>query len=312
MKSGLVISRCISREELEQVVDLCDRAFPGTPREYFERHTLRDATLKPEDTIVGRVDGSIVSSIQIFPRTCWVEGHQFHFGGIGNVATDPLMRGSGFAGSLMAEAIELMSSKGFAFSLLTTSSITAYYEKFGYRVIPREALSFESAPDVRPACLIRPVSIPEDLPAVRRLYDRSNCMSVGPIARDERYWRAQLEFCGEDRDKFLVACEGGRTIGYIRAGFKKGSCRILEFGAEDNRTDLFGTLLSTIMTGMPGVPVTMILSRKGKERLEPLPPHRTAIDTDAMVLRLDAGFASGPGAKLAVPGEFMFWLSDSF
>ncbi len=92
-----IVRGCTSEKELLEVVDLLDRAFPNTPREYFERHILNDPTLKPEHTRVVEFKGSIISSVQVFPRVMNLGAADAQFGGIGNVATDPAQRRGGLA-----------------------------------------------------------------------------------------------------------------------------------------------------------------------------------------------------------------------
>ena len=76
------IRGCRTRAELERAVDLLDGAFANTEREYFERHVLLDPTLQPEDTRMLIRDGTLLSSVQIFPRMLWLHGRQIPFGGI--------------------------------------------------------------------------------------------------------------------------------------------------------------------------------------------------------------------------------------
>jgi len=307
----LDISRCTSHQELEEVVDLCDRAFPNTPREYFHRHVLCDATLRPEHTLVGRKDGRIVSSVQIFPRVCWMEGQTLPFAGIGNVATDPAERKMGYAGLIMEEAIRCMKGDGFPLSTLTTT-INAYYEKFGYVTVPREVAVFTAAPDVPKSGGVRRFQRPRDFNRVRELYDNYNRESAGPIARDERYWQAQVQFCGEDPTLFLLMERNARAQGYIRAAEEKGTVQVLEFGAVDSVPATFATLLGALCAAKPGKPVKMFLSERERKRISPLPPHAIQTDTDTMILILDEASRRAAEEKLIRPGAYMFWGSDFF
>jgi predicted acetyltransferase len=309
---GLEITRCSSRTQLEAVVDLCARAFPATEREYFERHTMRDATLRPEHTLIGSLDGRIVSSVQIFPRLCRFTGEVVPFGGIGNVATDPEARGLGFSGALMRAAMRIMKSDGFAFSLLTTTSVTPYYEKLGYRVLLRHAFVFERPPDAGTDWRIRAFNKELDAHWVGGLYDEYNNASIGPIVRDEVYWDAQWEFCGEDRGMFLIAEKGGVPSGYIRGGVKRGVLRVLEFAAREEIPSVFAALLRSMMQKRPGSAARILLSTKEQERMSPLPLHLAQPDTDAMILPLDERFQVKAEEVLSQPGSFMYWLSDSF
>src|SRR5271169_312186 len=140
--SALEIRGCRSGEELEEVVSLCDAAFPKTSREYFARHVLKDRTLAPADTRVLVKDRKIVSSVQVFPRTMYCRGEKIGFGGIGNVATLPAEREKGYAGSVLRDALEYIRKKKLPVSLLTTT-INPYYAKFGFQTIQRHVVQIE-------------------------------------------------------------------------------------------------------------------------------------------------------------------------
>ena len=114
-KVEIEIRGCYSIDELRQVVDLCDAAFPETPREYFDRHILHDGTLALEDTRILVKDGKIVSSVQVFPRTIYAAGKKMNVGGIGNVATLPSERKNGYAGMVMKDSMNHISAKDIQF-----------------------------------------------------------------------------------------------------------------------------------------------------------------------------------------------------
>jgi predicted N-acetyltransferase YhbS len=307
----LKVSHCSSREDLEAVVDLCDRAFANTPRDYFVRHVLNDATLRPEDTLIGTVGGRLVSSVQIFPRVCWVDGATIPFAGIGNVATDPAERRAGYAGELMRESVRRMTERGFPFSMLTTT-INVYYQKFGYGTVPRAVAVFDRPPSPARDWTVRRFDPARDGRGVRALYETYNRNSVGPIARDDVYWDAQSLFCGEDPSMFLCAERDGRLCGYIRGFVEKGSAHVLEFAGAESVSAVFATLVSALADRQRGMAVKMFLSDREKERLAPIPPHTQSTDTDTMVLVLDERFRRLVEERIMKPGVLMYWLADFF
>jgi predicted N-acetyltransferase YhbS len=311
MVSVVEISHCTSRAELEAVVDLCDRAFPGTAREYFERHVLHDATLRPEDTLIGTSDGRIISTVQVFPRTCWMNGARVRFAGVGNVATLPEHRGAGHAAALMREAIRRMRSLGFAFSMLSTS-INAFYERFGFVTVPRDVAVFAPPPAPASTRTVRRFDRERDGEAVQRIYEAYNRGSVGPIARDGAYWRAQEQFCGEVPAMFLVVESAGSVAGYVRGGVTKGSLHVLEFACEREVQSIFATLLNALSLQRAELVLRMPLSRREKERLAPLPRHTIEPDTETMILVLDDRNRQTLEGGLLGPGSLMFWQSDFF
>ena len=304
------VRTCRNEAELEEIVDLCDRAFDGTPREYFERHILRDPTLRPEDTLVIVKDRKLVSSVQIFPRKFWVEGRVMKFAGIGNVSTDPSERKHGYAGRLMEEAVQRMRSQGYAFSMLTTT-INRYYEKFGYVTVPRQMVTFSVASPKR-APGVRPFIRQRDLGSVRAIYESYNRENAGPVVRDERYWLGQLDFCGEDPDKFMVLERDGRILAYIRGNVEKGALQILEFGAAEDVPASFEAMVRSLATRCMGTPLKLTLPADELRRLAVRLPHAVENDTEMMILVLDENERATLERTVLRPNVLMFWLSDFF
>jgi predicted acetyltransferase len=306
MTAGPHIRGCLSGEELRAVVDLLDRAFEKTPREYFERHVLRDATLSLEDTRVLLRDGEIVSSVQIYPRTMWVENRKIRFGGIGNVGTEPEARKQGLASLLMRDALERMRERGYPLSVLTTD-INPYYEKFGYRTVVREVLTFTEIPVVGNA---RSFDRARDLEDVMGIYGQYNAGSIGPEVRDEAYWRTQFEFLGDET--FLVAEEAGRLIGYMRAGYEKKDLHVREFAALRSEPRVFAALLGALRSRVPGVPVKLFASEREQARLEIRLPFTVRDDTDLMIAVLDEGHRTLAEETLMKRNAMTYWLADFF
>jgi len=301
---------CRNRSDLEQVVELCDRAFDGTPRESFERHILRDPTLRPEDTLVIAKDGKLVSSVQIFPRKFWVEGRVVKFAGIGNVSTDPGERKHGYAGRLMVEAVNRMRSQGYAFSMLTTT-INRYYEKFGYVTVPRQSVTFTGVSPKR-APGVRPFVRESDVASVRAIYESYNGENAGPVVRDEQYWLGQFDFCGEDLDKFLVLERHGKIVAYIRGNIEKGSLQVLEFGAVEDVSASFEAMVRSLASRSMGTPVKVVLSQGEMARLALRMPHTVETDTEMMIVILDERERAKLERTIMRPGALMFWQADTF
>ena len=233
---ALEIRGCTSREELEEVVSLCDAAFPKTSREYFARHVLKDRTLAPADTRILVKDRNIVSSVQVFPRTMYCRGEKIGFGGIGNVATLPSEREKGYAGSVLRDALEYIRDKKLPVSLLTTT-INPYYGKFGFQTIRRHVVQTEF-PRAGEQPGVRTFDRDRDLDRVIRLYNRFNVQFVGTLVRDVEYWDSQLEFCDEDKSLFYVHETEGELRGFIRAIKKPDHVQVLEYGFAGNQQEI--------------------------------------------------------------------------
>ncbi|MHB1458612.1 MAG: GNAT family N-acetyltransferase, partial [Armatimonadota bacterium] len=127
--------RAIRMTELDECLDLWDRAFAHTPREYFAPYIYNDPCFTPEYTRVCSVDGRLVSAVQICERRVRVGNVSLLMGGIGNVGTDPDVRGQGHSSRLLYDSIDAMRAAGIDFSVLYTG-INPFYERLGWRGIP--------------------------------------------------------------------------------------------------------------------------------------------------------------------------------
>lgn len=305
-----VVCGCSGPADLHAVVDMLDRTFERTPREYFERHLLRDPTLRPDDTRVLIHGRDIVSSVQIFPRIMTIAGEHMAFGGIGNVGTDPCERRKGLAAIVMEDAIRVMRERDYQFSVLNTT-IHPYYERFGYRTVVREVAVVSHIPGTMEVG-VRPFQKLKDLQRVKELYRVYNDGDVGPLVRDDVYWDGQIAFSGEDPDKFLVLERDGAIVGYIRAGMYKSNLEILEHAAEGDIAAIFATLLRAVSSLAPGIPIKMFLPECERERLRLTLQYTILEDTDLMILPLSERFHAGAEDLVMRRNAMKYWRSDFF
>ena len=307
---GVEIRGCRSREELEQVVALCDAAFPKTPREYFERHILNDRTLSLADTRVLVKERAIISSVQVFPRALAWKGKMIGMGGIGNVATLPSERGRGYAGMVLRDALGYLREKEVPFSLLTTT-INPYYERFGYRTIKRRIVVRELQ-SARRHAQIRVFNRDRDLTRVMEIYERFNLGRLGPLVRDGDYWRTQLEFCGEDRSLFLIYESGDELRGFIRARKEADAVQVLEYGCAPNRKEIIPSLFEHLSCAAEMNRLKLFVSEAEKMDLSFGDTDSVRTDTDLMVNILDSGVDSEFKEGLQRDYQLTFWLTDLF
>ena len=304
------VEGCSNRGQLDDVVSLCDSAFADTGREYFERHVRLDRTIRPEDTRVLFRDGTLVSSVQVFPRRSYVKGTIVETGGIGNVATLPAERRKGYAEAVLKDAIAYMVSRKWQVSLLTTK-INSYYEKFGFKTINRElALSEPRRSVTHPT--IRIFEKGRDLEAVSRLYEEYNAGLVGPFVRDPLYWSSQLDFCDEDKSLFLVYDIGNEIVSYVRAKRKPDRTSVMEYafsaGHENCQHKLFEHL--HFIAGMKPLEVYMTLDEKAV--LAYLKVLDIRVESELMINFLDDDLDESRREILLKDNGFTFWLTDFF
>lgn len=309
MKDRIEIRGCSNYDELLKVVRLCNISFEKTPYEYFKRHILSDATLSPEDTRILIVENEIVSSVQVFPRTMYLKGGKIDFGGIGNVATIPGKRKLGYAELVMNDAINYMKERDFKFSLLTTT-INKYYEKFGFKTLKRELIEInEVSPNFCKS--IRKFNRVNDFGVVKNIYEYYNRDGIGPLFRDDTYWKAQFDFCGEDENLFLVFETTNTIEGYIRAVRENDKIKILEFAAVNDYLQIFKSLLESLcyQTGINRF--ELFLSESEKQRLQ-LKNYISKIDSDLMVLFFENRLTELQKRQLTEYNNINYWLSDFF
>jgi predicted N-acetyltransferase YhbS len=308
--SALEMRGCRSREELEEVVSLCDAAFPKTSREYFARHVLKDRTLAPADTRILVKDGKIVSSVQVFPRTMHCRGEKIGFGGIGNVATLPSEREKGYAGRVLRDALEYIRNKKLPVSLLTTT-INSYYEKFGFQTIQRHVVLME-LPGAGEHPGVRPFDRARDLRGVMELYNRFNTQFIGSLVRDAEYWDSQLEFCDEDKSLFYVCETEGDLRGFVRARKEADHVQVLEYGFAENQQEILPGLLEHLARGAGERRVKLFASDNEWSYLSFGKIDGVRADTDMMVSIIDPDLSPEVRNTLKSDYQLTFWLTDFF
>jgi predicted N-acetyltransferase YhbS len=307
---SIEVRGCESLKELNSVVELCDAAFPITPKEYFARHLLKDKTLSFNDTRILLKDGKIVSSVQVFPRIMNIKEGVLRFGGIGNVATLPTERNNGYAGILMNDALEYMIKKGFPLSMLDTH-INSYYEKFGFKTILRTISRIDGI-EGENFGEIRKFNESEDLQKVMKLYNEFNCKKAGTIVRDQNYWMSQLDFSGEDKDLFLIYESDNELQGFIRADKKDNYVRILEYAFKSGNKIVLKKLLKNL-SGLTGIKeFELFLTKNEEENIDPEFSFSLKDEKDFMICFLNESINQEIKKELMSDRNLNFWQSDFF
>lgn len=88
--------------------------------------------------VLVRVDGELVSHVEIIERTCTVGGQAVRVGGIGGVATRGPWRGQGLASQALTRAMSFMRGDlGLDFGLLICLvTKIPFYRRLGWQVVP--------------------------------------------------------------------------------------------------------------------------------------------------------------------------------
>jgi predicted acetyltransferase len=136
-------------------------------------------------------------------------------GGIGGVETAQQHRGNGYASQVLNDTLAYMREAGMAVSVLF--GIPGFYPRWGYTPAMVEAtLEIETAVGLQaPAALAVRDMLPEDAPAVARLYELENASRTGTIVRPPDGWpgfRFGVDWNGNVAA--YVAEHDGRVVGY--------------------------------------------------------------------------------------------------
>jgi hypothetical protein len=112
-----------------------------------------------------------------------------------------------------------MEREGYAISLLFTG-INPFYERFGWQTFlhaPRTRLDLTDAlPQGQFAGEIRPVEWERDLPRIVAAHAAFNREATGPVLRSRAYWNAHGTWTPWEPSTFLVACDQGGAVAYLR------------------------------------------------------------------------------------------------
>ena len=223
--------RAIRMTELDECLDLWDRAFAHTPIEYFAPYFHNDPCFTPEYTRVCKVDGRLVSAVQICERRIRVGNVSLLMGGIGNVGTDPVFRGQGHSTRLIEDSIGAMESARMDFSLLYTG-INPFYERLGWRGIPNSFYTGrlkESLNDTQYESL-RPCNWDEDIDAIISIYDEFNKSRSGTAIRTRKYWMQWVKARSGNGSSFLIADDEDGISGYIQCNYDAENIWLREIG----------------------------------------------------------------------------------
>ncbi|NCQ17650.1 MAG: GNAT family N-acetyltransferase [Ignavibacteria bacterium] len=307
--NNLELRGCKNDSELLEVVNLCDAAFVETPHEYFQRHITKDNTLKYEDTRILIKDGVIVSSVQVFPRSIYVNKEKISFAGIGNVATHPTFRGKGFAATVLNDALEYSIKSGFDCSMLTTT-LNRYYEKFGFNTVIRRKVCFSKLGNESP--LIQVINFHEKIEELNSIYATYNENKVGPIVRNEDYWKSQYLFCDEDKKLFLALYKSNRIHAYIRAKIADDKVLILEFASLHNAQESFLVLSQQLAAKVQLHSFEMLLSDDELDNLGLLKSENFIQDKELMISFLNNDLKETVKNLLTQPNKITFHLTDFF
>jgi predicted N-acetyltransferase YhbS len=204
----------------EAVYQTLLHVFHGPDRESF-LGALSDPNYRPEQRLLVKVDGRIVSHVHLTEREIRFGSVRLPMNGVLWVGTLPEYRGLGFAQNLMRLADERASAGGVALQALTTV-MPQFYRALGWGICGRQTFgltlgrnlpqSSDGVADGRSGPWhVRPWRQVE-LGDLMALYELQYANTTGTVVRSEDYWRWII---GRRYAHVIwVACQGGTVRGY--------------------------------------------------------------------------------------------------
>jgi predicted N-acetyltransferase YhbS len=214
------VEYCLGTEaDQEAVYQTLLHVFHGPDRDSF-LGAINDPSYRPDQRILAKVDGRIVSHLHLTERLIRFGSVTIPVNGVMWVGTLPEFRGMGFAQNLMRLASQRGKESGVAVQVLTTG-MPQFYQPLGWGICGRQTTAqtmSRNLPQVgdglvegRASWQVRPWRQVE-LGDLMSLYDLEYCRTTGSVVRTEEYWRWMI---GRRYAHVIwVACLGEAVKGY--------------------------------------------------------------------------------------------------
>jgi predicted N-acetyltransferase YhbS len=232
----------------EAVYQTLLHVFHGPDREAF-LGALNDPAYRPEQRLLAKVDGRVVSHVHLTERQIRYGCTTLPINGVMWVGTLPEFRGLGFAQNLMRLADERARATGHVLQALTTG-MPQFYRPLGWGVCGRQTYAqtlSRNLPQVSDGVIegrtgfwhVRPWRQVE-LGDLMSLYEMQFSNVSGTVQRSEEYWRWMI---GRKYAHVIwVACQGETVRGYA---FVKDH-KILEIAADPAHPPALRALLGRV------------------------------------------------------------------
>jgi predicted N-acetyltransferase YhbS len=207
---------------------------------------------------VALVDGNdVVASAKRYDLEARLDGRLVSVLGIGAVFTPEPRRGRGHAAALLDLMHEDACARGCAWSLLFSEIGPAYYERLGYREIPKTELTLEvirHAGKGAPAVLVR-AGETADLPWIAEMCARETEQASFALVRSpemiafgltRRRLLAGLGPLGEREFEFFVTEEGMRAVAYVVISHSARGRVLEDYGDRDPTGARVGAMLQVL------------------------------------------------------------------
>ena len=256
-------------EEFDAWCAFCGRIFPPDA-EYFRGHFQNDPAARIEDIFVARAGEEIVSSVRLFTRSAWVNGRIARVGGIGEVCSDPAIRGQGVSSHLLERAMETMDARGWELGMLYTGRYS-HYARHGFARTQRKLkrLQAEQLSALGGGYEVRAFER-RDLNAVMGIYDLYTSQFDLALRREARaYWEKWVLASWVNP---MVLTQEGRVIAYADTQRRDGVLHVREAGAIPGEDAVLAMLLGVCASKQDCAAVqlsAMVLPALKGEEMEP-------------------------------------------
>ncbi len=232
----------------EAVYQTLLHVFHGPDRESF-LGALNDPAYKPEQRLLAKVDGRVVSHLHLTAREIRYGSARLNLNGVMWVGTLPEYRGLGFAQNLIKLADDRAKALGVVVQALTTG-MPQFYKPLGWGICGRQTFGqtlSRNLPAVTDGIIegrggfwhVRPWRQVE-LNDLMLLYDMQFAGTNGSVMRSEPYWRWII---GRKYAHVIwVACQGETVRGYA---FVKDH-KILEIATHPSHPQALRALLGRV------------------------------------------------------------------
>lgn len=209
-------TRVMQPGDQPQVVAMTATAFSREREEadYYHQHWLAHPGAGADSVRVGVVDDEVVATMSIITRDLRVgPAATVRTACIRDVTTLKVHRGMGYGARLVRETLETLAAEGYAVAYL--DGIKNFYGRFGFEpVVPFAALhlALREVADTHAGTGQVRRAVPEDVPALMRLYAAAWDGRTGSLVRSEAHWRWLLAY--HMQPVWVLEGDGGTPVAY--------------------------------------------------------------------------------------------------
>lgn len=233
-------------EDRDNVLELLGAAFPEPP-EFFAGIISKDPWYHYCQRRLLKIEGQIVSSVDLFTRKIWIGESPVLVGDLGNVSTHPDQRRKGYCSAVVKDLISYMNSQGYGSSTLYGGA-PEFYESLGWRLFPDKKASIILDGKIKAPNGFRTkknASL-EDLPNIAALYNKYSNQETGITIRSIDYWKKHFHWLTDLPNHLVVVYKDLEMIGFGRYSLLKDAATIREIGYVAEVTDFIDVLMSLV------------------------------------------------------------------